>query len=93
MGTVVFSSKSKRKLDLLTQLAREFGVTIVKERDITDEEMAVPGNNPSPAQVEAWLAKGDGKSYSAEEAFTMIKASLAKSRAKKKNQSNSKLPA
>lgn len=84
MGTVVFSSKSKRKLDLLTELAKEFGATKVKEHDITDEEMAVPGNNPSPAQIETWLAKGDGKSYSAEEAFTMIKTSLEKSRTKRK---------
>jgi hypothetical protein len=45
-----------------------FFMTLLKKfrfetRELTDEEMAMPGYQPSTDQVEQWLAKDDGEKY------------------------------
>ena len=85
METITFTSKSKRKLDLLTRVAKEMGIKTHAERELTDEEMALPGANPTKKQMEEWLAKDDGESYSEEETFNMVREELVKYRKSKKN--------
>ena len=82
--SITFKSKSKRKIDLLVQIAEEMGVKYTRERELTDEEMAIPGAKFTEAQFDAWLAKGDSKeSYTPEEMLEYVKSSLEKKRKKK----------
>ena len=83
METITFTSKSKRKLDLLIQVAKEMGIKTNAERELTDEEMGVPGANPTKKQMEEWLAKDDGESYTEEEMLEYVKGNLARNRKKK----------
>ena len=83
METITFTSKSKRKLDLLIQVAKEMGIKTNAERELTDEEMGMPGANPTKKQMEEWLVKDDGESYTEEEMLEYVKGNLARNRKKK----------
>jgi hypothetical protein len=85
MEKVTFTTRSKSKMALLVQVAKEMGIKASEDRDIEDGEVGVPGNKISKKQMENWLAKDNGKSYPAEEAFSIVKEELIKYRKKKKN--------
>ncbi|MCX6200556.1 MAG: hypothetical protein NTY88_15255 [Bacteroidetes bacterium] len=86
METITLTlTSSKKKIDTLIQVAKEMGIKTHQERELTDEEMALPGANPTKKQLEEWLAKDEGESIPAEEAFRMVKEDLVKYRTKKKN--------
>jgi hypothetical protein len=87
MEEVTFKSKSRHKINLLIQVAKEMGIKADKEYEVTDEDMAVPGGKFTKKQVDDWLAKDDGESIPAEEAFAMVREELVKYR-KKKNAGN-----
>ena len=78
-------TSSKKKINELIHMAKEMGISTKEERRLTDEEMALPGANATPEQIERWLAEDDGESYTEEEAFRMVKEELVKYRKSKKN--------
>jgi len=80
MNTVIFRSRSKTKLNQLLKVAKEIGIQAVKEQELTDEEMALPGPQVCESQLENWLAKDDGEKYDIEDAFAYIKKELTKSK-------------
>lgn len=82
MKTITLTS-SKKKIDLLLQVAKEMGVKSSVQYELTDEEMGLPGPKVSKEQLENWLAKEDGESYEINEALTIMKSNLAKKRKKK----------
>ncbi len=84
MNSVTFSSKSKEKLDLLIRLAKEMGIKAEPDFELTDEDMAMPGHVVSREQLNKWLEKEDGESYSSEEMQFIVKEELSKFRAKRK---------
>ena len=53
-------------------------------RELTDEEMGIPGPKVSKEQLEDWLGKDDGESFELSEGFKIMKQDLA-SKLKKKN--------
>ena len=65
------------------QVAKQMGIKTKPYRELTDEEMGLPGPKVSKEQLEDWLAKDDGESYEVNEAFTIMIANLAKNRTKK----------
>jgi hypothetical protein len=83
MNTITFQSSSKSKLNQLVKLAKDMGIEPVKDHELTDEEMALPGPKVSQKRLEEWLAKDDGEAVDAKEAFAYIKKQLAKTRTKK----------
>lgn len=85
MEKVTFTSRSKSKMALLVQVAKEMGIKASEEHDIEDGEAGIPDNKISKQQMENWLAKDNGKSYPAEEAFSIVKEELIKYRKRKKN--------
>ena len=89
MNTITLSSRSKKKLDILVSVAREMGVSAKPFREVTDEEMALPGPKVSKAQLEDWLAKDDGEGGISPEALRIsIAKDLAKKNRSKKNGSH-----
>ncbi len=60
------------------------GIEKFNVRELTDEEMAMPGSQPSVAELENWLAKEDGVKYGLGAAFKKVQSELAHSRKKKK---------
>ena len=83
MKAITFKSNSEDKIDLLIKVAREMGIETYSVKELTDEEMALPGIKPSKEQLEEWLAKEDDVTYGIDEAFETVKKELAKSRRKK----------
>ena len=81
MKTITFIS-SEKKIHQLVQLAKVIGVKTKPFRELRDEEMGLPGPKVSKTQLEHWLAKDDGESFTEEEAFTYMKKELAKTRGK-----------
>jgi hypothetical protein len=77
MKTITFTSASKKKLNLLVEIAREMGVKTQPMRELTDEEMGLPGPKVSEEQLENWLSKDDGESFEIKEGFKMMKKELA----------------
>jgi hypothetical protein len=72
------------KIDLLAQLAKEIGVKYERTRELTDEDVALPGAKFTQEEFEAWLAKEDGEEeYSMKEVRAYVKGNLAKMRKKK----------
>jgi hypothetical protein len=65
-------------------VAREMGVKAKPMRELTDEEMGVPGPKVSKEQLHEWLSKHDGESFELKEGFKMMKKELA-AKLKKKN--------
>ncbi|MCX6273691.1 MAG: hypothetical protein NTV09_00595 [Bacteroidetes bacterium] len=84
MKAVTFKSSSQTKLNSLIKVAAEMGIEKYTMRELTDEEMAMPGQPPTAEQLETWLAKEDGLKYGLDEAFDKVSKELAKSRKKKK---------
>lgn len=84
MKAITFKSSSMAKLNSLIKVAEKMGIEKYTLRELTDEEMALPGSQPSVEQLEEWLAKEDGVKYSLEEAFERVHSELARSRKKKK---------
>ncbi|MEO8088231.1 MAG: hypothetical protein ABI763_15530 [Bacteroidota bacterium] len=84
MKAVTFKSTSQAKLNSLIKVAAEMGIEKYIQRELTDEEMSIPGPKPSVEQFEAWLAKEDGTKYGLEEAFGKVHNELARSRKQKK---------
>jgi len=84
MKTITFTSDSDKKLSLLVEVAREMGVKAKPMRELTDEEMGIPGPKVSKEQLEQWLSKGDGESFELSEGFKIMKQNLA-AKLKKKN--------
>lgn len=78
MRTVSFKSNSESKIKLLIKAAKEIGVESVDEKELTDEDMALPGKKPTKRQFENWLMKDDGESYGLKEGFEMARAELKK---------------
>lgn len=56
-----------------------------KERRIEDGDVGIPGKKISKKQLEDWLAKSNGKSYPAAQAFAVVKKELVKYRATQKS--------
>lgn len=77
MKTITFSSDSPKKLNLLAELAREMGVKAKPMRELTDEEMGIPGPKVSKEQLEDWLMKDDGESFELSEGFKIMRKNLA----------------
>jgi hypothetical protein len=84
MKTITFTSDSEKKLSLLVEVAREMGIKAKPMRELTDEEMGIPGPKVSKEQLEDWLSKDDGESFELSEGFKIMKQDLA-SKLKKKN--------
>jgi cytosine/adenosine deaminase-related metal-dependent hydrolase len=84
MKAITFKSDSENKIDLLIKIAKEMGIETYSLRELTDEEMALPGIKPSEEQLEEWIAKENGPGYGIDKAFETVKKELAKSRKKKK---------
>ena len=84
MKTVTFASGSEKKLSLLVQVAREMGIKAKPMRELTDEEMGIPGPKVSKEQLDNWLSKDDGENFELSEAFKIMKRNLA-SKVNKKN--------
>ena len=84
MKAITFKSNSEKKIELLVKVAKEMGIETYRMRELTDEEMALPGYKPTKDQLEQWLAKDDGEKYGIHEAFKTVTKELAKSRKKKK---------
>ena len=84
MKAITFKSNSENKIELLIKVAKEMGIETYSLHALTDEEMALPGVNPSKERLEEWLAKEDQPVYGIDEAFETVKKELAKSRKKKK---------
>lgn len=82
MKTATFKA-SEKKIDLLIKVAKEMGIEAKPYRELTDEEMGLPGPKVSKEQLEDWLAKEDGESYEITTAFDKMKSNLAKKRKKK----------
>ena len=78
MKAITFKSDSDKKINLLVQVAKEMGIETYKVRELTDEEMALPGYKPSKDELEEWLAKDDGEKYGIDEAFTIAAKTLKK---------------
>lgn len=70
------------------RVAKEMGIDAKPFRELTDEEMALPGPKVSREQLEDWLAKDEGESIPIEKAFGMMKAKLAKSKTAKNGHSH-----
>lgn len=83
MQTITFVSNSKNKANLLIQVAKEMGIGLLSNHELTDEEMALPGKKPTKQQLENWLAKDDGKDYEVDEAFDYVKKQLRLLKTKK----------
>lgn len=84
MKTITFTSDSQKKLSLLVEVAREMGVKAKPMRELTDEEMGIPGPKVSKEQLEDWLSKDDGESFELKEGFKIMKKDLT-AKLKKKN--------
>ena len=84
MKTITFTSDSDKKLSLLVGVAKEMGVKSKAMRELTDEEMGIPGPKVSKEQLEDWLSKDDGESFELSEGFKIMKQNLA-AKLKKKN--------
>ncbi len=81
METLTFTSRSKHKMNLLAQLAKEMGVTTSREPELTDEDMALPRAKPTQKQIDQWLAKGDGdEEYTSQEVLAIVKRNLARAK-------------
>jgi hypothetical protein len=81
MEKVTFTSKSKQKINLLIQVAKEMGIKASKEYEIADEEMGIPGAKFTEEQFDKWLAKDDGDAeYTTEQVLKHVKGNLAKKR-------------
>lgn len=79
------SSVGAALLQYIESLAAPIGtVTIYKEPSLTDEEMALPRKQPSPEQIEEWLAQPDYGFIEGKEALAMLKEDLAEYRKRKK---------
>lgn len=78
MKAVTFKSSSQAKLNSLIKVAAEMGIEKYTLRELTDQEMAMPGPKPSAEQLETWLAKEDGLKYGLDEAFDKVGKELAK---------------
>ncbi len=81
MKTITLTSTDK-KIDPLLKVAKEMGVEAKPFRELTDEEMALPGPKVSKEQLEDWLVKEDGEVYSSAQVKARIKGKLAKSKKK-----------
>ncbi len=53
MKAVTFKSPSQAKLNSLIKVATEMGIEKYTLRELTDEEMAMPGQQPTVEQLEA----------------------------------------
>lgn len=84
MKTITLTSTPK-KIELIRRVAAEMGIESKPFRELTDEEMALPGPKVSKEQLEDWLAKDDGEGIPAEEAFGFLKKGLAAKRKSRKN--------
>ena len=91
MEKVTFTSRSKHKMALLVQVAKEMGIKASEEREIEDGDVGIPGQKISKKQLEDWLAKDNGKSYPAEDAFSIVREELTKYRKKQKNAAGDRL--
>ncbi len=81
METLTFTSRSKHKMNLLVQVAKEMGITTKEEQELTDEDMALPRAKPTQKQIDLWLAKGDGdEEYTSQEILAFVKKNLAKAK-------------
>lgn len=85
MKTITLTSTTK-KIDLLLKVAKEMGIETKPFRELTDEEMGLPGPKVSKEQLEDWLAKDDGESYTPAQLKARIKQRLSKG--KKRNESS-----
>ena len=84
MKTITLTSTPK-KIDLIRRVAKEMGIDSKPFRELTDEEMALPGPKVSKEQLEDWLEKDDGEGVPVEEAFAHLKKELAAKRKSRKN--------
>ncbi|MDB5282189.1 MAG: hypothetical protein JWO06_1264 [Bacteroidota bacterium] len=84
MKTITFESNSEKKLSLLVEVAREMGIKAKPMRELSDEEMGIPGGKVSKEQLEDWLSKDDGESFELKEGLKVMKKNLA-NKLKKKN--------
>jgi hypothetical protein len=81
MRTVVFSSRSSKKIDLLIQVAREIGIKIEPNLELTDEYMALPGPKVPKKLLDEWLAKDDGEiEYSSSQMKNLVRKNIRKSK-------------
>ena len=87
MKTITLTS-SPKKIELILRLAKEMGISTKPFRELTDEEMALPGPKVSKEQLEDWLAKDDGEGIPIEKAFRMMKSNLAKKKIAKNGHSH-----
>ncbi len=79
MKTITLTS-SPKKIDLLVRVAKEMGIDAKPFRELTDEEMGLPGPKVSKEQLEDWLAKDDGVGgYTSAEMKARIKKRFSKS--------------
>jgi hypothetical protein len=83
MKTITFKSNSENKIGMLIKMAKDIGVETYSVRELTDEEMALPGAYPTTEEFEQWLAKDDGEKYEITQAFVKVKSDLEKTRKKK----------
>lgn len=84
MKTITLTS-TPEKINLILRVAKEMGISSKPFRELTDEEMALPGPKVSKEQLEDWLAKDDGESVPLEEAFVRLKKELSVKRKSRKN--------
>jgi hypothetical protein len=84
MKAITFTSDSERKLNLLVKVAQEMGIKAKPLREITDEEMGIPGTKVNRQQLDEWLSKDNGESFELTEGFKIMKRNLAR-KLKKKN--------
>lgn len=81
MKTITLTSTEK-KIDLLLKVAKEMGIDTKPFRELTDEEMALPGPKVSKEQLEDWLAKEDGEVYTSAQVKARVKSKLTKTKKK-----------
>ncbi len=78
---IITLTSTEKKIDLLVQVAKEMGIKTKSFRELTDEEMGLPGPKVSKEQFEDWLAKDDGDGgYTPAQMKELVKKRLAKNR-------------
>lgn len=82
MKSITFIS-SEKKIQQLLEIAKVIGVKTKPFRELQDEEMGLPGEKVSKKQLEHWLAKDDGESFTEAEAFEYMMKELKRVKARK----------
>jgi hypothetical protein len=83
MKTITLTA-TEEKIDLLIKVAKEMGIKTKSFRELTDEEMGLPGPKVSRQQLEDWLAKEEGEEgFSSAEMKSILSKRLLKSKGRK----------